>query len=51
MKKKVYRERYAIAKQDEIYSKEELVKKVAKETMETIKKTTTKKKVEKKWER
>lgn len=41
MKKKVFRERYVIPKQDEIYSKEELVKEVAKEAM----KKTTKKKV------
>lgn len=40
MKKKVFRERNAIPKQNEIYSKEELVKEVAKEV---VKKTNKKK--------
>jgi len=41
MKKKVFREKYAIAKQDEIYTKEQLIKEVVKE----VAKKTTKKKV------
>lgn len=42
MKKKVFREKYAIPKQDEIYSKEKLVKEVVKKT--TKKDAETKKK-------
>ena len=47
MKKKVFREKYAIPKQDEIYNKEKLVKEVAKEVVKktTKKDTDTKKKV------
>lgn len=48
MKKRVFREKYAIPKQDEIFSKEELVKEVVKEVKQkTFTKKTTKKKSDK----
>ena len=43
MKKKVYRERYIIPVQDSVYSKEELIKEVSKETLKKVSKTTRKK--------
>ena len=36
MKKKVYRQRYAIPKQDEIYTKEELVKEITKKSKKVL---------------
>lgn len=48
MKKRVFREKYLIPKQDEIYSKEELIKEVAKSAIKkNTKKTAIKKKEEK----
>ena len=47
MKKKVFRERYTIPKQDEIYSKEKLIKKVSDEALKTVLKVSKKKKSDK----